>query len=132
MALSKKEIADILGAKNLTCSNLDEYKNLDTLLHLTCKNGHNIDATLKSVRNAHFQCPYCQGNESIGDKLDGLTIPTKQGYRIVAVDNATENAGVSVFDDGKLVFYHLFHFSGDLIGRITKNKNLVRDVFIQQ
>lgn len=130
MALSRQTITDILESKRFTCSNIDEYKNLDTILHLTCEHGHHIDATLKTVRNANFRCPYCAGNESVSDKLNGIEPPPKSGFRIIAIDNATENAGLSIFDDGKLVFYHLFHFEGDLIGRIMKNKNLIKDIII--
>lgn len=130
MALSRQTITDILESKRFTCSNIDEYKNLDTILHLTCEHGHHIDAALKTVRNANFRCPYCAGNESVSDKLNGVEPPPKSGFRIIAIDNATENAGLSIFDDGKLVFYHLFHFEGDLIGRIMKNKNLIKDIII--
>lgn len=132
MALSRQTITDILESKRFTCSNIDEYKNLDTILHLTCEHGHHIDAALKTVRNPKFRCPYCAGNESVSDKVSGIEPPEKTGFRIIAIDNATENAGLSIFDDGKLVFYHLFHFEGDLIGRIMKNKNLIRDVIIAQ
>lgn len=132
MALSQLEITNILESKRFTCSNINEYKNLDTVLHLTCNNGHHIDASLRTVRNANFRCPYCAGNDSISDKLSGIEPPQKNGFRIIALDNATENAGVSIFDDGRLVFYHLLHFEGDTIGRIMQNKNVIKDIIIKQ
>lgn len=132
MRLSDAEIQDILSSKGLSCSNLKDYKNMDTVLQLTCKNGHHIQASLKTVRNAHFRCPICDGNKSISQQVGDLVVPPKTGERIVAIDNATERAGVSVYDNGKLVFYHLFVFSGDTIGRILKNRNLLKDIIIKQ
>ena len=132
MRLSDKEIVDILSSKGLTCSNLEEYQNMDTILHLTCKEGHRIDASLRAVRNANFRCTVCDGNQSIGDKVGGLTPPEKTGYRVIALDNATENAGLSIFDNGKLVFYHLFHFEGETITRMLKNRKLFEEVIIPQ
>lgn len=132
MGLSRQEITNIIESKNFACSNLQEYKNLDTLLHLECSKGHHLDAALRTIRNPNFQCPYCAGNSSISEKVSGIVPPTKTGFRIIALDNATENAGLSIFDNGKLVFYHLFHFEGDTIGRIMQNKNLIRDVIIKQ
>lgn len=132
MGLSRQQVTDIIQSKGFTSSNVDEYKNLDTVLHLECTKGHRVDASLRVVRNANFCCPFCAGNESVSEKVSNITPPNKKGYRIIAIDNATENAGLSIFDDGKLVFYHLFHFEGDLIGRILKNRNLIRDVIIKQ
>ena len=106
--LSRKEITDLLESKGFTATNIEEYKNLDTVMHLVCKNGHYIDASIKTVRNPNFKCLQCEGNTSSGSAIFNTEPPLKAGYRIVAIDNASNNAGVSVFDDGKLVFYHLY------------------------
>lgn len=128
--LTKTEINDILAAKGFTCSNIDEYKNLDTILHLQCKNGHCLEASLKTVRNVNFKCPKCEGQESISKDLNNIAPPPKNGYRVVGIDNATENIGVSVFDDKKLVFYHLYHFEGDTITRMLKNRILLEEYIL--
>lgn len=130
--LSAQEITDIIESKGFTCSNVNEYVNMDTIMHLQCTHGHHIDASIKTVRNANFKCPYCVGDESISDKISNIVPPIKQGYRVIAIDNATNNAGLSIFDDGKLVFYHLFQFEGDAIGRILKNRKLFVDMIIKQ
>ena len=132
MKLTEQEIIDILDSKGLHCLNIDAYENMNTILSLECTNGHHIDASLKSVRNAHFKCPICEGQDSLSSEVSSADIPLKSGRRIVAIDNATENAGVSVFDDGKLVFYKLFHFSGDTIGRMADNRKLLEHTFIEK
>ena len=130
--LSKKEITDLLESKGFTTTNIEIYKNLDTVLNLVCKNGHHIEASIKTVRNANFKCPICDGQSSIADKVSNATLPIKQGFRIVAIDNATENMGISVFDDGKLVFYHLYKFEGETIARLLKNRKLLEEVIAEQ
>ena len=60
--LSRKEITDLLESKGFTTTNIEKYKNLDTQLSLVCKNGHCIEASIKTVRNPNFKCPYCEGN----------------------------------------------------------------------
>lgn len=130
--LSRKEITDLLESKGFTTTNIEEYKNLDTLLSLVCKNGHCIEASIKTVRNPNFKCPYCEGNLSTGAAILLEHPPKKSGYRIVAVDNASHNAGVSVFDNGKLVFYHLYSYTGDTIDRLYKNRQFLEEVVALQ
>lgn len=132
MRLSDQEILDILSSKGFTCSNLKDYQNMDTILHLQCEQGHRIDASIRSVRNVNFKCSICDGQNSISDKIDVINIAKKQGYRVVAIDNATENVGISVFDDGKLIFWHLYVYSGDTIERITQNNKFLKEIIIQK
>lgn len=132
MKLTNSEISDILSSKGFSCSNIEDYKNLDTVLNLTCKNGHQLQASIKTVRNAHFKCPICDGNASISEKVGNIAPPPKCGERIVAIDNATEKVGISVFDNKKLVFYHLFVIEGDTITRLLKNRKMIEDVVIKQ
>ena len=129
--LSKQQVSDIAESKGFEVLNLADYKSLDTVMRLKCKNGHLLDASIKTVRNANFVCPICDGNNSISNKLtDSERPPQKSGKRIVAIDNATENVGVAVFDDNKLVFYHLYHIQGDTITRLLKNRKLLEDEII--
>lgn len=129
---SRTEVAEILASKGFTTTNVEDYKNLDTILHLVCANGHQIDASLKSFRNPNFKCPYCEGAASISAAVSSVAPPTKKDYRIVAIDNASNNAGVSVFDNGQLTFYHLYHFEGETIDRLVQNRNLLEDTIVKQ
>ena len=132
MRLSDQEIQSILAAKGFTCTNLVEYKNMDTILHLMCEHGHQIDASLHTVRNANFRCSICEGQNSISNKVNVVSVGKKQGYRIVAIDNATEKVGISVFDDGKLIYWHLFTYSGETIDRIVKNRQFLENTIIKE
>ena len=130
--LSKQEIEGILESKKLVCLNIEAYQNLDSLLALQCINGHKIDATMRTIRNSHFKCPECEGRLSTSIELSNINIPVKAGFRIVAIDNATENVGVSVFDNEKLVFYHLYKYEGSTISRMVKNRQFLEQVIIEQ
>ena len=130
MKLTEIEIKNILESKGFTSSNIGDYKNLDTVLSLTCKNGHKIQASIKTVRNAHFKCPICDGNASVAAKVENICPPPKTGERVIAIDNATEKVGISIFDNKKLVFYHLFMIEGDTISRLLKNRKMIEDIVI--
>ena len=128
--LNEVEINGILETKGLTCLNIDTYKNLDTMLTFQCKNNHTIEASMRASRNPHFKCPQCEGKSNI-NLLDD-SVPAKRGYRIVAIDNATEKVGVSVFDDDKLVYQKLYHYKGDTISRMVDNRHFIENVVIDQ
>ena len=128
--LNEVEINGILETKGLKCLNIDIYKNLDTMLTFQCKNNHTIEASMRAIRNPHFKCPQCEGKSNIN--LLDTNVPAKRGYRIVAIDNATEKVGVSVFDDDKLVFQKLYHYKGDTISRMVDNRNFLENVVIDQ
>jgi hypothetical protein len=50
----------------------------------------------------------------------------KKGYRVVGVDNATYNMGLSIFDSGKLVYFKLLKF--DSVNHVVR-LNEIRDAF---
>lgn len=131
MRLTDQEIKDILASKGFICSNINEYVNLDTILHLQCEHGHNIDASIRTVRNANFRCSICDGQNSISNHVAIVNVPQKQGQRVVAIDNATEKVGISVFDDGKLVYWHLYKYAGETIERLVKNRQFLEDTIIK-
>lgn len=130
--LNEQEIKDILTTKGLTCLNIEQYKNLESVLICKCQNGHSIEASMRTIRNAHFKCPECEGKISTSGALSNNTVATKIGYRVVAIDNATANVGVSIFDDDKLVYYHLYHYDGDTITRMVNNRRFIEEVVIAQ
>lgn len=131
MRLTDQEIKDILASKGFICSNIEDYVNLDTILHLQCEHGHNIDASIRTVRNANFRCSICDGQNSISNHVAIVNVPQKQGQRVVAIDNATEKVGISVFDDGKLVYWHLYKYAGETIERLVKNRQFLEDIIIK-
>lgn len=128
--LNTEEINGILETKGLSCLNIDEYKNLDSTLRFQCKNGHTLETSMRAIRNPHFKCPECEGCASLGALKS--TIAAKNGFRIVAIDNATEKVGVSVFEDDKLIFQQLYTYTGDTVTRMVKNRDFIEDVVIKQ
>lgn len=130
--LNEQEIQGILDSKGLTCLNIENYKNLETTLLFKCKNNHTIEASMRTIRNAHFKCPECEGKISTSELLSNNNVAPKSGYRIVAIDNATANVGLSIFDDDKLVYYHLYHYEGDTISRMVNNRKFIEEIVIDQ
>ena len=97
MAISKNVVIETLKQKGLTCSNISEYKTLDTILQLKCQHGHEFNATFRTVRDDRFKCNACEGKSSLGTLMFDIEPPSKNGKRIVAIDNATKNMGIAVF-----------------------------------
>lgn len=116
-----------LSEKYLTLlSSYDEYKSLNSPITVQCVNGHKIETTFKTIRSANFTCSVCVGTASKGKHVSNRIIPAKVGYRIIGFDNASHNMGVSIFDDGKLVYYNLLQFnSGTTIQRLNKIRDLL-------
>lgn len=127
MAISRASVLEILTQKGFSCSNLNEYKTLDTILQLTCNKGHNMQSNFRNVRDDRFKCPYCEGKNSLGALITNKEPPNKNGKRIVSIDNATKNAGIAVFDNGKLVHQELKTFTGETIDRLLQNRKFLVD-----
>lgn len=132
MSIARSAVLETLSQKGFKCSNIQEYKTLDTVLQLECKEGHKVCADFRTARDSRFYCPICEGSKSLGTLIFGKEPPSKSGRRIVAIDNATKHAGVAVFDNGKLVHYVLQEFEGELVDRLLANRNFIRDVVINR
>lgn len=131
MAISRDVVLETLAQKGFNCSNINEYKTLDTILHLSCAKGHQIDVNFRTARDSRFKCMVCEGKNSLGTLAFGTKPPVKNGKRIVAIDNATKNIGVSVFDNGKLVFHTAYEFNGEMIDRMLMNKQFLEETIIK-
>lgn len=133
MALSKKEIEATIQAKGFEPVDISGYKNLTSAIEVRCHAGHTFFTDMKSVRHDSFKCPSCVGETTSGlrDTPHG-TIPSKSGFRIIAIDQASQKIGISVYDDGKLVYYHLVEVTGTLPIRLLKIYKFMMDVIIHQ
>lgn len=96
-----------------------EYINLKTEMEFKCPQGHIVNSTWKKVRE-NFSCHICQqaeenyGAVEIKPKSKGVT-------RIIALDQATNISGWSVYDNKELVAYGKIEFTQmDTIERISK------------
>lgn len=104
------------------------YTSMQSRIIIECPKGHLIETCLADFRKASFTCPVCDKNI---DFINPEGVPAKgDSYRVIAFDQATERFGLSVFDNGKLIFYRLFSFSGDLNARLVKIKRLLDNVVL--
>lgn len=128
MALSKEKIEEELAAKKFKLVDAAAYKNLSSPITVECQHGHRFQTTMKDVREFSFECPLC--NKPIDFKQPD-TIPSKGKYRVIGFDDATKNFGLSIYDDGKLSFYHLYEFSGATAQRFVQIRRFINDVVIK-
>lgn len=84
------------------------------------------------MRSEHFKCTQCYGGEY--KFSNPKTAPDKKPgtYRIIALDNATEETGLSIFDNGELVFYSIIRFEGLLADRLLGAYDVITQVIINQ
>lgn len=105
------------------------YVSKNSLIKVACRaKGHEFEASLNDMSKTSFMCPMCDTKINF---VNPSSVPQKNGkFRIIGIDQATENFGLSIFDDGELVFYNLYIFSGDLMSRIVKIRKLFNDLII--
>lgn len=115
--LSNEALIEIASQHNLIIKNIDAYSNLQSEILFECKAcKKEFISNFESVRHSNWVCPGC--NEQ---KVEYAAKPPKKtGFRIIGCDQATQNFGISVFDDGKLVYYDCIVFTGDLDKRYGK------------
>ena len=127
--LSQEEIENLLNEKGFKIIDISQYKNLKSDILIECEKGHKIQTNLETFRKSSFYCPSCLGNDTnnIQD-----TIPEKQEgvYRIIALDQASHKIGLSIYDDGKLVYYNLIEVIGDFEIRVCKIFKMLNETII--
>lgn len=130
-ALNSQQIAAEVNGKGFTLTDASQYKNLSSSISVRCSKGHLFNTTMNEVRAVSFCCPQCESR--IGTKISKTVPPKQPGVRrIIAFDQATENFGLSIFDNGELVFCQLYRFSGDVMSRIVKIRKFLQDIVIKE
>ena len=125
--ISHENLIKEINAKGFILINDADYKNMQSPITIQCLKGHTIDTNLETFRKASFVCPICDGAT---DFHKPLNVPAKEGFRIVAFDQATEKMGISIYDGGKLVYCDLITFSGDVTTRLCKIRSFIEDTVI--
>ena len=93
--LSLDEIRSIVESKHCTLISADDYKNTKSLIKIKCEKGHLIETSIEILRKPSFSCPICIG-ENTANFDNNTNVPEKNGYRIVALDQASHKIGVSI------------------------------------
>ena len=115
--LSPQDLLQIAEEKNLVILNITEYKNLQSDIEFRCcECNKTFVSNFETIRNKNFTCPCCETQEV----KYTYKPPKKSGYRVIGCDQATQHFGISVFDDGKLVYYDCIEFKGELDYRYSK------------
>ena len=127
--LSADSIALELATKGYKLIDASGYTNMNSVITVECEHGHQFETTLADFRLASFTCPVCDKSVKF---VNPTAVPQKQGYRVIAFDQATERFGLSVFDDGKLVFFNLYTFDGKFNDRLHKIKKFVEEIVIKE
>lgn len=126
--LSTEKIKEEVESKGFTLVSDEGYENINSLITVKCEHGHLTQVSLADFRAASFTCPQC-------DKVtfvNPTSVPPKQGYRVIAFDQATESFGLSIFEDGQLKFFNLYTFNGLLKDRLVRIKKFVEDIVIKE
>lgn len=127
--LTHEQLSTEIALTGYTLIDDSGYVNMHSRITIRCPKGHLIETCLADFRRPSFTCPVCDKNINF---INPSVVPQKQGYRLIAFDQATENFGLSIFDDGKLVFYSLYKFSGDVISRLVKIRKFINDIVIKE
>ena len=125
--LSSEKIKEELLKKNFTLIDDSNYSTLNSPIIIQCEHGHKIEVSMNDFRRPSFTCPCCDKSINF---INPKNIPPKTGYRVIAFDQATEHFGLSIWDDGKMVFYSLYTFTGDAVSRLVKIKKFINDIVI--
>lgn len=129
--LSNEQVIAILTEKGFTIKDINTYETIKSPITVICDDNHEIHTNFETARKQRFVCPQCDGGVYRYTK-NGQP-PAKKGVRVLGFDNATKMMGVSVFDDGELVFYTVFNFNGKVLEkRLLQIFDLLNDYLLSE
>lgn len=126
--MAKITIDDVrdLAIQNSWTLNSSDYHNLNEILEWNCPQGHLVFRNFKKMRES-FICPTCEENKCKGNAQ--TVAKGKDVYRILALDDATEKTGWSIFDNNRLISSGVIEFNqNDTIERISKMRKWLSDM----
>ena len=128
--LTHQQITDEINKTGYELIDDSKYTSMQSRIVIKCPQGHLIETSLADFRRPSFTCPVCDKDIQF---INPVAVPQKSdAYRVIAFDQATEKFGLSIFDDGELVFYGLYTFSGDLTARLIKIQKFIEDIVIDK
>lgn len=131
MALSKDQIKAEVENKGFELVDASAYKNMQSDITVKCGKGHVFVTNITAVRHPSFQCPECAKEHFIIEKPKAVPVKQPGVFRVIAFDQATYKMGMSVWDNGKLVYYDLFQFNDAATeSRLVKIERLLSEVVV--
>lgn len=131
MALSKEQIQAEVEAKGFKLVDSTAYKNLQSDITVECNKGHKFITNVAAVRHPSFQCPECAKSHFVVEKPKAVPVKQPGVFRVIAFDQATYKMGMSIWDDGRLVYYDLFQFNDQATEtRLMKIERLLSEVVV--
>lgn len=127
--LSIDAIQQEIEAKGFKLIDASSYTNMNSIIKVQCSKGHISETTLADFRLPSFTCPQC---DSAIKFVNPTVVPQKNGYRVIAFDQATEHFGLSIYDNGNLVFFNLYTFTGNVNARLAQIKNFIENIVIKE
>ena len=127
--LSVDQIKLEVEAKGFKLIDASNYTNMNSIITVECNKGHKTEVSFADFRAPSFTCPQCDKGIKF---INPAVVPQKKGYRVIAFDQATENFGLSIFDDGELVFFNLYTFTGRVNQRLAQIKKFIETIVIDQ
>ncbi len=129
MSSKVEQISEEIAAKGYKLVSAEGYRNMNCEIVVECSRGHKITTTFAAFRKASFRCPECEHSFSLVGP--NVSLPQKNGYRVVALDQSSKITGISVWDNSKLVYYQVLTLQGDVEERLRKFYDFLNDVVIK-
>lgn len=131
MALSKDQIKAEVEGKGFELVDATAYKNMQSDITVKCGKGHVFVTNITAVRHPSFQCPECAKQHFTVSKPKAVPLKQPGVFRVIAFDQATYKMGMSVWDNGQLVYYDLFQFTDQATEtRLMKIERLLSEVVV--
>ncbi len=127
--LSQEDIRQEVEAKGYSLVDASNYTNMESIITIRCPKGHCIQTSFANFRLPSFTCPQCDVNIKF---INPTIVPPKKGFRVIAFDQATEHFGLSIFENGELIFFNLYTFVGNVTSRLAQIKNFVNNIVVKE
>lgn len=105
------------------------YSNLKTEMNFKCPEGHMNYISLEKWRR-NYKCPTCTANPYKNDI--SVTSTKKNGFRILALDQASITSGWAIFDDENLIAHGTWTSEGQhSVERISQTKGWMINMILK-
>jgi Holliday junction resolvasome RuvABC endonuclease subunit len=125
----QQQLYDNLTSKGYSITNIEDYKNMESILSITCKNGHRQTDTIINFQKDNWECIECL-------KTEAAKITSNTGF-LLSLDAATNTTGWAIFNkkgqlinngyfkaDKKLPLMNRINQLLDEIDRLIKENNI--------